>query len=91
MNRKSVGTQTHPDEDQFSRFVETARALGCDEDKKRFEANLAKIAKPTIKSKADTDMVVGAFNERSVVPNKVRSIMRANSQGLANLTMKSPC
>jgi len=34
---------------QFSRFVETARALGCDEDKERFEAQLGKIAehKPT--------------------------------------------
>ena len=30
--------------EQHKRFVETARALGCDEDKERFEAALAKIA-----------------------------------------------
>jgi hypothetical protein len=29
---------------QFDRFVETARALGCDEDKKRFEESLGNIA-----------------------------------------------
>jgi hypothetical protein len=29
---------------QFERFVETAHALGCDEDKERFEAALGKIA-----------------------------------------------
>jgi hypothetical protein len=35
--------------DQRGRFIETARALGCDEDKERFEAALGKIArhKPT--------------------------------------------
>ena len=34
---------------QFERFVETARAIGCDEDKERFEAALGKVAahKPT--------------------------------------------
>jgi hypothetical protein len=30
--------------EQFDRFVETARALGCDEDKERFEVALGKIA-----------------------------------------------
>jgi hypothetical protein len=30
--------------DQYSRFLETARALGCDEDKDKFEAQLGKIA-----------------------------------------------
>ncbi len=30
---------------QRQKFVETARALGCDEDKERFEAALGKIAK----------------------------------------------
>lgn len=29
---------------QFQRFLETARSLGCDEDKARFEENLGKIA-----------------------------------------------
>ncbi len=29
---------------QFDRFVETARELGCDEDKERFEKSLGKIA-----------------------------------------------
>jgi hypothetical protein len=33
-----------PDQTQFERFVETARALGCDEDKERFEEQLGKIA-----------------------------------------------
>jgi hypothetical protein len=32
-------------QDQVLRFVETARALGCDEDKERFEAKLGEIAK----------------------------------------------
>jgi len=29
---------------QYQRFVETARKLGCDEDKERFEKSLGKIA-----------------------------------------------
>ena len=29
---------------QLTRFKETARALGCDEDKERFEAALGKVA-----------------------------------------------
>jgi hypothetical protein len=32
-------------QEQVSRFIETARALGCDEDKERFEAKLGKIAR----------------------------------------------
>jgi hypothetical protein len=41
-------------ETQFGRFVETARKLGCDEDKERFEKSLGKIAayKPPKKPKA---------------------------------------
>ncbi|MGH6838215.1 MAG: hypothetical protein ACREDT_05350 [Methylocella sp.] len=31
-------------ENQFARFIETASKLGCDEDKKRFEKSLGKIA-----------------------------------------------
>jgi hypothetical protein len=31
--------------DQFGRFVETARALNCGEDKERFEEALGKIAR----------------------------------------------
>jgi hypothetical protein len=30
--------------DQLRAFIETARALGCDEDKERFEAALGKVA-----------------------------------------------
>jgi hypothetical protein len=30
--------------DQFEHFLETARALGCDEDEERFEKQLGKIA-----------------------------------------------
>jgi hypothetical protein len=30
--------------DQINRFIDTARALGCDEDKEHFEAALGKIA-----------------------------------------------
>ena len=30
--------------DQIARFKETARALGCDEDKERFETALGKVA-----------------------------------------------
>lgn len=36
---------------QLGRFIETARALGCDEDKARFDAALEKIA--THKPKGD--------------------------------------
>ena len=36
--------EKQPDKDQFKRFVETARKLGCDEDKERFEKSLGKIA-----------------------------------------------
>lgn len=31
-------------EEQLTRFLETARALGCDEDKEKFEAALRKVA-----------------------------------------------
>jgi len=37
---------------QIDRFIETARALGCDEDKERFEAALGKIVKADVPSKA---------------------------------------
>jgi hypothetical protein len=33
-----------PASSQFQHFLETARALGCDEDKDKFEAALGKIA-----------------------------------------------
>jgi hypothetical protein len=36
---------------QSQRFIETARALECDEDKDRFEERLRKIAKAPIKPK----------------------------------------
>ncbi len=37
-NQKPINPQTE-------RFIETARALECDEDKERFEAKLKRIAK----------------------------------------------
>jgi hypothetical protein len=44
---------TDTERSQFSRFVETARKLGCDEDKGRFEKSLGNIAayKPPKKPK----------------------------------------
>jgi len=36
--------KTQKPETQFDRFIETARALGCDEDKGRFEKQLGEIA-----------------------------------------------
>lgn len=33
------------DEDQFRRFVETARALGCDEDETAFDEKLKAVAR----------------------------------------------
>ena len=41
MDKKSESNQSS----QFDDFVATARALGCDEDKDRFESVLGKIAK----------------------------------------------
>lgn len=46
---KSITSQrapesANPSQPQFERFVETASALGCDEDKERFEKQLGKIA-----------------------------------------------
>jgi hypothetical protein len=37
-------TSTSEKAAQIERFMETARALGCDEDKERFEGALGKIA-----------------------------------------------
>ena len=33
-----------PDPEQYKRFVETARELGCDEDEAAFDENLKRIA-----------------------------------------------
>jgi hypothetical protein len=38
-------TQPAKQADQHKRFIETARALQCDEDKGRFEAKMKRIAK----------------------------------------------
>ncbi len=45
-----------PAEGQIERFFDTARRLGCDEDKEKFEAQLGKIAarKPTAEIKSET-------------------------------------
>ena len=40
-----------PDPEQYKRFVETARALECDEDKERFEEKLKRIATAKPKQK----------------------------------------
>ena len=42
--RPSINSAIPADKSQFDRFVETARKLGCDEDKERFEKSLGKIA-----------------------------------------------
>lgn len=39
-----MGKNDVPKPSQFDRFVETARAIGCDEDKEKFEAQLGRIA-----------------------------------------------
>ncbi len=44
MKSKEPVMQRQNDLTQFDRFVETARALGCDEDKERFEEKLGQIA-----------------------------------------------
>lgn len=41
---KLIKSSESPQDDQLSRFIETARALGCDEDKERFEKQLGEIA-----------------------------------------------
>jgi hypothetical protein len=38
-----MGKNKPPEAVQIDRFIETARALGCDEDKDKFEAQLGKI------------------------------------------------
>ena len=40
---------------QVDRFIETARALECDEDKKRFEDKLGKIASAPVSTKRTTE------------------------------------
>lgn len=52
-----------PDQTQFERFVETARALDCDEDKERFEAKLGEIA-------AQKPAKVSAPPKKSKIRNK---------------------
>jgi hypothetical protein len=57
MKAKATGSG----ESQHDRFPETARKLGCDEDKERFEAKLGKIAKA--KPCAKTSAKSGARSE----------------------------
>lgn len=45
--RKTGADEQRTAAEQHKRFVETARKLGCDEDKDRFEAKLGKIATAT--------------------------------------------
>ena len=40
---------------QHKRFIETARALECDEDKERFEDKLGKIASASVSTKRTTE------------------------------------
>jgi hypothetical protein len=42
--RPSTNSAIPVSKSQFDRFVETARKLGCDENKERFEKSLGKIA-----------------------------------------------
>jgi hypothetical protein len=51
---KSGRTKT-TDTQQHKRFIETARALECDEDKERFEAKLGKIASAPVSTKRTTE------------------------------------
>jgi hypothetical protein len=44
-----------PDPEQYKRFVETARELGCDEDEAAFEEKLRRIATVKPKPKATTN------------------------------------
>ena len=54
--RESVGVAPAPEaRSQLEKFVETARALGCDEDKGRFEVALGKVAHA--KPNADFDVL----------------------------------
>jgi hypothetical protein len=39
----------------------------------------------------DDNAVIGFFKDRSPVPDKLREVMRANSNALASLTRKAPC
>ncbi len=41
-----------PNDSQHARFLETARALGCDEDEAVFDEKLRGIAKPVLKADA---------------------------------------
>jgi hypothetical protein len=52
--RASISSAPTASKSQFNRFLETARKLGCDEDKERFEESLGKIAayKPPEKPKS---------------------------------------
>lgn len=57
--------EKRPADPQVARFVDTARALGCDEDKARFEAQLGVIARPGVAAKKKT-----APSPRKGNPNK---------------------
>jgi hypothetical protein len=52
MKKPSPATQ---ERDQHRRFIETARALECDEDKERFEDKLGKIASASVSTKRTTE------------------------------------
>jgi hypothetical protein len=56
MQKPTKSTERQPEE-QVKRFLETARAFGCDEDKEKFEAALGKIAahRPRVKGKKEAD------------------------------------
>jgi hypothetical protein len=54
MTKKQTPERSTSSSSQYQSFIETARKLGCDEDKERFEESLGKIAayKPPKKPKA---------------------------------------
>jgi hypothetical protein len=70
---------------QIERFRETARAIGCDQDKERFEAVLGKImvVSPTLKK------TPGFFDEKPEIDKKTSAIMAENSRQLNLITKMS--
>jgi hypothetical protein len=55
MPKKNPDEANDSAEVQRQRFIETARALECDEDKERFEDRLGKIASASVSTKRTTE------------------------------------
>jgi hypothetical protein len=76
------------DDAQVHRFRETARALGCDEDKDKFESTLGKIVN---RAKKYNEAVLGYSESLGPLPDELREIMDENSRALHEITKKSLC